>query len=65
MTPEEKKEVKKHIAENLDEMLMGIRIGKFVMETENQAYGDLFLYIARMEMNRSATVSSIQSDMVI
>ena len=52
MTHEEKKEVKKHIAENLDEMLMGIRIGKFVMETENQAYGDLFLEVLQEELEK-------------
>lgn len=52
MTPEEKKKVKKHIAQNLDEMLMGIRIGKFVMETEDKAYGDLFLEVLQEELEK-------------
>lgn len=52
MTPEEKKEVRKGILESMDQILLGLRVGKVVLESEKPEYGDLMIDVLQEELEK-------------
>lgn len=52
MTPEEKKEVKKTIVEEMDEFFVGVKIAKVVMETKHPEFGDLMVEALQEELEK-------------
>lgn len=52
MTPEEKKEVRKGILESMDQILLGLRVGKVVLESEKPEYGDLMVDVLQEELEK-------------
>lgn len=59
MKPEEKKQIKKAITEDMGAFLMTIRVRKAVLEVEDEEFGDLMIDALQEELERMRTRKAV------